>query len=544
MAQLVSKTRTRRAKERERLAARTAGGASHLRDSPAVRLFLGVLVWAATLAIIHSGEGVYRQVDVRSLFLFVGDGAFLLISMFTVALLLEVVAPETLRRNSSILILAVISLTSVGLARAVLHFSAATEFFGPEARGFLVPFALTPILATILLNSATGIAAGIWSTIAMATMCERSFAVLITGLVATVVAAGISRQLRTRLRVARTGLFVGLAEGACVLGMTAMRWEVTSTEAVLHQTLACLISGLSSALLVLIVLPVLESVFGVTSDVTLLELSDLAHPVLQRLAIEAPGTYHHSLVVAQLAQAAADEVDANALLARVSAYFHDVGKLTKPDFFSENIRIRANPHDDLPPSMSTLVITSHVKEGVSLAMLHRLPHAIMRAITEHHGTSLVSCFHHKAAVLSDPRDRGWDGTPGIRVSVVEGDFRYPGPKPTSKESAIVCLADAVEAASRSLEKATPGHIENLVNDIVNKRMEDGQLDNCDLSLAEISRIKRSFVFTLTNMLHGRVAYPSYENPDKQRSELLSREQTEGSRIDTATADARNQSRAE
>ncbi len=235
--------------------------------------------------------------------------------------------------------------------------------------------------------------------------------------------------------------------------------------------------------------------------------------------MEAPGTYHHSLILANLAQAAADDIGANSLLARVCAYFHDVGKLTKPDFFAENLNQRGNPHDDLPPSMSTLVITSHVKEGLSLAMMHKLPTPVKAVIQEHHGTSLVSCFHHKAKSQKESEVAGGNDR------IDEGDFRYAGPRPSFKESAIICLADSVEAASRSIEKTTPGHIEQLVTAIVNSKLTDGQLDDCELSLQELTRVKRSFVFTLTNMLHGRVPYP--KDDDNQQSKPVAHERGEG-----------------
>ncbi|MFN2168990.1 MAG: HDIG domain-containing metalloprotein, partial [Anaerolineae bacterium] len=294
---------------------------------------------------------------------------------------------------------------------------------------------------------------------------------------------------------------------------------------VLDQAGACLLSGFLSALIVLLVVPLFESLFDVTTNLSLLDLSDLSHPLLQRLAMEAPGTYHHSLVVANLAQGAAEDIGANSLLARVCAYFHDVGKLTKPDFFSENIQRRTNPHDDLPPSMSTLVITSHVKEGVTLAMMHKLPSPVKAVIREHHGTSLVSCFHHKAKQSEEA------ASGGRRID--EGAFRYPGPRPSFKESAIIALADGAEAASRSLEKPTPNHIEQVVTGIFNKRIVDGQLDDSGLTLNELDRIKRSFVFTLTNMLHGRVPYPQDEDDSQQQAKAVA-----GGPPDARTAERR------
>jgi putative nucleotidyltransferase with HDIG domain len=290
---------------------------------------------------------------------------------------------------------------------------------------------------------------------------------------------------------------------------------------VLHQAIASIFGAAISAIIALLILPMLEHTFAITTDISLLEFSDLGHPLLQRLALEAPGTYHHSLVVANLAQAAAESIGANGLEARVCSYFHDIGKLTKPNFFAENIHMQHNPHDDIPPSMSTLVIIAHVKEGLSLAMLNNLPKPVMRAISEHHGTSMLRFFHNKAQTqLEFEMDTGEGSTP----KVDEGSFRYPGPKPSTKVSAIIGLADAAEAASRSIEKTSPGHIESLVKDIVHARIDDGQLDDCDLSMKDIAKIKRTFVFTLTNMLHGRIPYPKDDNKNKQQAKQPSREQ--------------------
>jgi cyclic-di-AMP phosphodiesterase PgpH len=217
-------------------------------------------------------------------------------------------------------------------------------------------------------------------------------------------------------------------------------------------------------------------------------------------------------MVANLTQAAVTAIGGNALRAGICAYFHDIGKLVKPSFFSENIQYGQNPHDDLSPSMSTLLIISHVKEGVNLALRHKLPRAVVEAIQQHHGSGLVFYFYHKANVQRDeaPQD--------VTASdVKEEAFRYPGPAPQSREIAVLSLADAIEAASRSLEKITPGNIEDLVRDVVDSKLHDGQLDACDLTMAEINAVRRALILTLSNILHGRVAYPSNENIRPQSS---------------------------
>jgi putative nucleotidyltransferase with HDIG domain len=261
-------------------------------------------------------------------------------------------------------------------------------------------------------------------------------------------------------------------------------------------------------------LPMLEQVFQVTTDISWLEASDLNHPLLRRMTIEAPGTYHHSLVVANLAESAAEAIGANGTLCRVCSYFHDVGKLVKPEYFTENMNFERNPHDDLAPTMSALIIIAHVKEGVDLALKHKLNHRIIDIIQEHHGTSLVYYFYQRAVQQQEDARAGGkimnmreEDIPEVR----EESFRYSGPKPQTKESAIVSLADIVESASRSLSKPTPQKVEQLINELIEERIADGQLDECDLTLGDLRIIAKRFRFTLMTMLHSRIAYPKPES---------------------------------
>jgi putative nucleotidyltransferase with HDIG domain len=241
------------------------------------------------------------------------------------------------------------------------------------------------------------------------------------------------------------------------------------------------------------------------------------------MTIEAPGTYHHSLVVANLAEAAAEAIGANPTLCRVCSYFHDVGKLVKPDYFTENMNFERNPHDDLAPTMSALIIIAHVKEGVDLALKHGLNQQVIDVIQQHQGTSLVYYFYKRALQqLDDARAGGKimkmreDDIP----EVPEESFRYGGPKPQTKESAIISLADMVEGASRSLEKPTPQKIEQLVTDLIDQRIADHQLDECELTLRELKIIAERFRFTLMNMMHSRIAYPKEGKTTSLRDEAL------------------------
>jgi putative nucleotidyltransferase with HDIG domain len=286
--------------------------------------------------------------------------------------------------------------------------------------------------------------------------------------------------------------------------------------------LALLISGL---------LPVLEGTFRITTDISWLELTDLNHRLLRRMQLEAPGTFHHSLVVAQLAEAAAEVIGANAVMCRVSAYFHDIGKLKKPSYFIENQGdMLENPHDHLTPTMSALVIIAHVKEGVDLAVKHKLNPRVIDVIQEHHGDSLVYYFYRKAQEQQKAEqqkvDRGL-GNPEDLPQIEEKNFRYPGPRPRSRESGIVSLADAIESASRSLKKPTPAKIRGLVDDLVEGRICDGQLDECGLTLRELARVKESFAATLRSMMHSRIDYPKVEGervaPNPPRKSSLGRD---------------------
>jgi hypothetical protein len=267
---------------------------------------------------------------------------------------------------------------------------------------------------------------------------------------------------------------------------------------------------------------VLESTFRITTDISWLELADLNHPLLKRMTIEAPGTYHHSLVVANLAEAAAESIGANPTMARVCSYFHDIGKLVKPEYFTENMRHDRNPHDELAPTMSALIIIAHVKEGVDLALKHGLNQQIIDVIQQHHGTSLVFYFYKRALQQQEDARAGGkimnireEDIPEVR----EESFRYSGPRPHSRECAIISLADSIESASRSLERVTPHKIDQLISDMVERRILDGQLKDCDLTLREIEVISESFRYTLQSMLHSRVSYPTQSKTERHETPM-------------------------
>jgi len=251
-------------------------------------------------------------------------------------------------------------------------------------------------------------------------------------------------------------------------------------------------------------LPLCERLFGVLTDISLLEIGDVAHPLLQELVRRAPSTYNHSITVGTIAEAAADAIGARGLLVRVGAYFHDIGKMLKPGYFIENQGDEANRHEALVPAMSSLVIIAHIKDGANLARQHHLPEPIIDFILQHHGTTLVGYFFERASQQSKNNpDAG---------EVDESTFRYPGPKPQTKEAAVLMLADAVESASRTLVGPTPARIESLVHEIAERRLDDGQFDESGLTLRELRTIEKSMIKTVTAIYHGRVKYPDQKTP--------------------------------
>ena len=248
-------------------------------------------------------------------------------------------------------------------------------------------------------------------------------------------------------------------------------------------------------------LPFIENALGIVTGISLLELGDNTHPLLQELVRRAPGTHNHSITVGAIAEAAAERIGADSLLVRIGAYFHDIGKMLKPHYFVENQAGSINRHAKLAPAMSTLIIIGHVKDGVDLGRQHHLPEPIIDLIEQHHGTTLVEYFYHEA-------NRRNGGNPDASP-VPESSFRYPGPRPQSKEAAILMVADAVESASRALSDPTPARLEGLASDLIDKRLRDGQFDECGLSLCEIAEIRESLIKSLIGIYHGRVKYPEH-----------------------------------
>ncbi len=432
--------------------------------------------------------------------------------------------PKTFLRNSRVFLVFGIIYLQLAITKLLLVLCASGVFswLKPETGWLIAPYAFAPLVLCVLLGRNHGLFGAVfvslWSSILVA---KIDAPMLFNGLISGLTAVYLTQQVRRRGRLIRAGLFVGLAIWLLsltfgVIGpINLFNPAATDWSMIGIQSAFAIGNGIVTAMVVGGALPILEQLFRITTDISWLEASDLNHPLLRRMTIEAPGTYHHSLVVANLAESAAEAIGANATLCRVCSYFHDVGKLVKPEYFTENMNFERNPHDDLAPTMSALIIIAHVKEGVDLALKHGLNQQVIDVIQQHHGTSLVYYFYKRALQqLEDARAGGKimkmreEDIP----EVSEENFRYSGPKPQTRESAIISLADAVESASRSLEKPTPQKIEQLVTDLIDQRLADHQLDECDLTLRELNTIGERFRFTLMNMLHTRIAYPKEGKP--------------------------------
>ena len=325
--------------------------------------------------------------------------------------------------------------------------------------------------------------------------------VLLTMLAGTLPYCFLLKEIRTRMRL----LEVSLVSAITVFMMSTAMKYLTSPE--LPENLFAA-AGPNAAVTLLVgvliqgLLPVLEKVFRIATSMTLLDYSDANQPLLKRLAMEAPGTYSHSLLIGSIAEAAAETIGRNGLLCRVGAYYHDIGKINKPGYFVENQLGTISWHKELSPAMSQLVIAGHIKDGMELADEYGLPAVLRQFIETHHGTTLIEYFYNEAIKQHEQNDTSDSPAPS------EGEFRYTGPKPRTKEAAIVMLADAVEGAVRTLPEATPNKIEAVVHNMAMKRLQDGQFDECDLSLRELSIIEASITKTLAAHHHGRIAYPT------------------------------------
>jgi putative nucleotidyltransferase with HDIG domain len=392
-------------------------------------------------------------------------------------------------------------LTTLGVL-ALITTQLVVDHFGRSE--LLIPIALVPLLAAILLNRGVALFLAFMGPVLLVGLKGFGADFLVASSAAGVAVVLASENIKRRHELYLPVLVIALVNLVAVLTLGLAWREPFSTIA--DKGGNGMVNAGLAGMVVIVLLPFFEKVFRITTDFTLIELLDRNHPLLKRMAMEAPGTFHHSMLVSELAREAAGEVGGNPLLAQVGAYYHDIGKMQMPEYFIENQSGR-NRHDNLTPTMSCLILGAHVRDGIQMAREAGLPREIIAFIPEHHGTNLMSYFYHKA----QERDSGLE----------DQDFRYPGPRPGRKETAIVMLADSVEATARSLEDPNPGRIRSVVKQIIDKRAEDGQLDSAALTLADLVKVRETFIAVLDRFFHGRIQYPD--------SALKSRRQENGGR---------------
>lgn len=360
---------------------------------------------------------------------------------------------------------------------------------------FLIPLACAPIMMTLLLDYKTSLVINSINILLVSVVVGFSPQIIILSIVNVIVGSTALKKLQQRNDILYSTIYIAVVSSIVTLA-TGM-FVSNNLSGIFIDAGFVALGSILSGVLALGFLPFFESTFDIVTNIKLLEMSNPNHPLMKRLLMEAPGTYHHSVMVANLAEVAAEEVGGNPVVARIGAYYHDIGKLKRPYFFGENQRGGDNPHSKITPNLSTLIIVSHVKDGIELAKEYKVPKILQDMIEQHHGTTLVKYFYYTMKNSAEnPED------------IKEEDFRYPGPKPTTKEAGILMLADSVEAAVRSINEPTKGKIEAMVNNIIKDKLNSDQLVNCDLTLRDLEKIRKCFLKSLDGIYHHRIEYPT------------------------------------
>ncbi|NLN41468.1 MAG: HDIG domain-containing protein [Clostridiales bacterium] len=422
------------------------------------------------------------KIDVTA---YMSIGLMVLLVELIVILYLLAFEKRVVENPSHLLMISLIIWVVLGLALAV-----------SQLHQYLIPIALGAMLLTVLIGPTTAGIINIALSILIGIMLDNNLYIMIMGITGGIVGIYLCNRAEQRNALVWAGLAV-----SCVNLMSIFSLEMLSSGewfSSLKISTWGIGSGLLSGVFLIGTLPIWENLFGIVTPIKLMELANPNHPVLKRLLMEAPGTYHHSIIVANLAENAAEAIGADGLLARVGAYYHDIGKLKRPLYFKENQIATGNPHDKLSPTLSTNIIISHAKDGVELAKRYKVPRVVQDFISQHHGTTAVAYFYHKAKENNNEN----------RIHI--DDFRYPGPKPKKKETAIVMLADTVEAAVRSISDPTPGKVERLIRKLIKDKMDDGQLDDCHLTLKDLNTVANAFSGVMTGVFHERIEYPNIE----------------------------------
>ena len=425
--------------------------------------------------------------------------------------------------NRQLALLGLVILLNVAIIRLFLELGESNLVGGENPAliavlPYLAPVALGPLIVAILTGAGPSVFVALLISLFNAMMQDNSISVMLVSFLSALVGIQFCRNIQVRTRVVRAGALAGLIMALSTLALGLL--TELDFAIIAQQMAAALLAGAITGIAVVGILPILEKLFNYTTDITLLELTDFNHPLLRNMQVTAPGSYHHSLMVANLSENAADAIGANPLVCRVCSLYHDIGKTVKPEYFTENQQESVNPHIEKNPSMSALIIKSHVKEGVRLAKAYKLPQIIKDVIRQHHGSTLIQYFFYEAL----RREKGitpplFANAPKVKIDKVnESTYRYEGPKPLFKESAIIFFADSIEAASRCVRKVTPQSLDELIDRIFQERIDDNQLSDCPLTLQDIASIKKSFSFTTLNMLHGRVEYPKKESQTVTKSQ--------------------------
>jgi putative nucleotidyltransferase with HDIG domain len=373
-------------------------------------------------------------------------------------------------------------------------------YSNPAFYRFMVPMAAGAMLITLLVNPRVGMAYALFNVPLVGMLMEWHLPLLLFCLLSNLAGIYGITAYRQRTALIKAGLVLGVVNAVAVLALQSVVGPEVSTSHLLFQMFCGFAGGILVAVVISFLLPLLEWSFNILTDVRLLELSNPNNPLLRRLAVEAPGSYNHSVIVGTLAESAAESIGANALFCRVAAYYHDVGKMLKPAYFVENQSDGPNRHDRLSPHMSALIIASHVKEGIELARSYGLPQQVLDIIPQHHGTRKINFFYEKAKKIENPS----------LEEVRDTDFRYPGPKPQSREAAIFMMSDSIEAAARSLDDPSPARFKGLIRRIVSDIVLDDQFSDCDLTFSDLEKGKVAFLKTLCSIYHHRVDYPGFE----------------------------------
>lgn len=427
-----------------------------------------------------AGEGVSKD----NLYSYIALGFYVILILGLQYLYLRKEKKEICENTKIMLMISLINLLMLISARAFSIVSL-----------FIIPIACSPILMTVLLDYKLSIVLNLLNLMIVSVITGFDAQSILVGIVGIIVASTSLKKVSQRNDILYTTFYVTVAVAVVVL--TSGILISNNIKKIFIDMGLAILGSLISGILAIGLLPFLESSFNLVTNMKLLELSNPNSPILKRLLMEAPGTYHHSVMVANLAEVAAEEVNANPMLARVGAYYHDIGKIKRPFFFGENQLGGVNPHDKISPALSASIIISHVNDGVELAKEYDIPSVIRDMIVQHHGTTLVKYFYYTLKNNSDNPD-----------DVKEEDFRYGGPKPKSKEAAIIMLADSVEAAVRSIQEPTLVKIEQMVNNIIKDKLQSNQLDECDLTFKDLETIKKCFLRVLKGLYHHRIEYPT------------------------------------